>query len=1116
MSGTTKQCQAIRGIQSGVQAWHEPVTIPTYLPEEADPNPMFLEKRVYQGSSGKVYLLPFIDRVSSTKSDHEYQALHIENEFLYLMVLPEIGGRIQIGFDKKTNYDFFYRQDVIKPALVGLAGPWISGGVEFNWPQHHRPSTYMPCSWSIEESADGSKTIWLSEHDAMNRMKGMHGICLRPDSSLIELKARLYNRTPLTQTFLWWANVAARVHERYQSFFPPDVRYVADHAKRAIVTFPNVSGDYYGVHYGERAKEGVPAHESPSDFVPDGSYSPDRLDWYANIPVPTSYMILDTQFDFFGGYDHAVNAGFVHWADRHIAPGKKQWTWGNHEFGYAWDRNLTDSGGPYIELMAGVYTDNQPDFSFLAPHETKCFSQFWYPIQGIGVPIMATTDIAVSRAKTINRVRVGICVTKDIKDALVTIADADGPLKSEVLSLSVQNPTSIELDSATDDVSIEIRSSDGKVLLFAPSPSELESRTSDSAPQPATEPLLPEQVNSNEELYLTGLHLEQYRHATRMPEDYWYEGIKRDPGDSRCHQGLGRWKLRRGEFLTAIHHLKLAISRHQERNPNPMDGEAFYHLGLAFEYLNQLDEARGAFAKAAWNYEYTGPANLGLARIAGRQEDWNLCQSLLETAATTLGAANSIQVVQAALLRRSGDAEGSKQVINGVLRRDPLDHGTLFEGMLVDKAFSDSFERTMRRDPQNYLDLAFDYLAFGLMEEAIEVLKQGPDHAMIQIVLRNLTHDSTISVENTKYVFPHRLEEMLALEARLATAPEDAIASYLLGNLYYDRRRYAEAIRCWEITVRVQPTNAIAWRNLGIAYFNVSHYFDRSRQAYDQAIAANPGDARVLFERDQLWKRIGVGPEERLKELSRFKTSWEIRDDLSLEICSLQNSLDQPEANLDILSHRQFAPWEGGEGIALGQHSRTYMLLAKKAIAEGNQEQAVQLLQTALSTPPNLGEARHLLANASDLWVALGDALSLCGKQEQAEQEWKRAAEFRGDFQDMAVKTFSEMTYYRATALKRLARDLEASRLLMDLADYAKQLEITPAKIDYFATSLPTMLLFNEDIQARQTITAHFLLAQSAFGLGNQAEAIDWLQDVLKRDPNHVAAQDLLKEISRS
>jgi len=314
-----------------VQIHREPVNIPTYAMPAPDKNPMFFDKRVYQGSCGKVYPLPFYDKVSDQKIPHNYDGVWLENECVRLLMLPELGGRIQLGQDKTNeDYDFFYRNDVIKPALVGLAGPWLSGGVEFNWPQHHRPGTFLPVDVETETLEDGSKTVWLSEHDSMQRMKGMVGITLQPDSSLIEVKVRLFNRTPFAQTFLWWANVAAEVHDDYQSFFPPDVRYVADHAARAMSTFPLAEGTYYGIDY------------SPGTDI----------SWYKNIPVPTSYMVLDTKHDFFGGYDHRKQGGFLHVANRHIAPGKKQWTWGNDEFGYAWDRNLTDHNGPYVELMA--------------------------------------------------------------------------------------------------------------------------------------------------------------------------------------------------------------------------------------------------------------------------------------------------------------------------------------------------------------------------------------------------------------------------------------------------------------------------------------------------------------------------------------------------------------------------------------------------------------------------------------------------------------------------------------------------------------------------------------------------------------------------------------------
>src|SRR5215813_13040681 len=406
--------------QSGpVKAWCQPVVIPTYLPLSPDKNPMFLEKRVYQGSSGRVYPLPFTDRISNEAREHTWYAVHIENEFLRVMVLPQLGGRIHLAVDKTNGYDFFYRQHVIKPALVGLAGPWISGGVEFNWPQHHRPATFMPVEFDIEQHSDGSQTIWCSDHDPMNRLKGMHGVCLHPGKSYIELKVRLYNRTPLVQTFLWWANLATHVHELYQSFFPPDVQYVADHARRAMSKYPLCEGEYYGVNYGARGERGIPTEERPDNFIPPGTYPPNDISWYANIPVPTSYMAMGSSEDFSGGYDHKKRAGLILLADHHIAPGKKQWTWGNHKFGYAWDRNLTDEDGPYIELMTGVFTDNQPDFSFLDPGETKVFSQYWYPIREIGPAQMANLDAALSLVIKNGTARVGVSVTRDFSGARV-------------------------------------------------------------------------------------------------------------------------------------------------------------------------------------------------------------------------------------------------------------------------------------------------------------------------------------------------------------------------------------------------------------------------------------------------------------------------------------------------------------------------------------------------------------------------------------------------------------------------------------------------------------------------------------------------------------------------
>lgn len=1101
-----------------VKAWSEPVVIPAYLPMPPDKNPMFFEKRVYQGSSGRVYPLPFTDRIATKAVDHSWEAIHLENEFIRLMVLPEIGGRIHVGVDKGNGYDFFYRQNVIKPALVGLAGPWISGGVEFNWPQHHRPATFMPVDVEIEKHCDGSQTIWCSDHDPMNRLKGMHGVCLYPGKAYVELKVRLYNRTPFMQTFLWWANTGVHVHELYQSFFPPDVHYVADHAKRAVSRFPLCEGYYYGVNYAERGEHGVPQDAKPRKFVPPGNYAPNDLSWYANIPVPTSYMALGSAEDFFGGYDHRHKAGLIHIADHHISPGKKQWTWGNHEFGYAWDRNLTDEDGPYIELMAGVFTDNQPDFSFLAPGETKVFSQYWYPIREIGPVQKANRDVAVSLTTSDGTARVGICATDIFPGARVRVEATRKQVAAWTLDLA---PGSAFIETAPlpsgiqpTDLLVVVETKTGEELLHYSHAASAKTE----APAASTEPPPPEDTASNDELYVTGLHLDQYRHATRNPDAYWLEALRRDPGDSRCNNAMGLWHLRRGEFEQAAQHFREAIARLTTRNPNPADGEPYYNLGLTLRYLGRSAEACDAFGKALWSHAWQSPAYLALAEIDAKRGAWQTAiqhlKHSLRTNTDHLNARNLMVVV----LRRLSEKKEAERLLRETLKLDPMDSWARY--------LADGWLPT---DNQMLLDLALDYARAGLFIEAVETLRHANLQAKdgsVPIVLYTIgyfheqLHDpdtahaaySQAAAASPDYCFPSRLDELLILQNALAANPADARCAYYLGNLLYDRRRHREAISLWEQSVRLDPSFSVVCRNLGIAYFNVLHDPDAAFSAFEKALQANPNDARLLYERDQLWKRIGELPQRRLAELERFPDLVCRRDDLSVELASLYNQTRQHAKALDLIQSRQFQPWEGGEGLVLGQHVRTQLALGRNALAKGNPREAQSLFEAALTCPDNLGEAKHLLANQSDIYYWLGVALDAAGDLASARQWWARAASQKGDFQQMNVKSFSEMTYYNALALKRLNHTKEAGDLLRSLLAYAETLAQQPAKIDYFATSLPAMLLFEDDLQKWHQITATFLQAQAWLGLGHTAQARRLIREVLQLDGGYALAVDLLEE----
>jgi tetratricopeptide (TPR) repeat protein len=1103
-----------------VRVSEKSVVIPTYEPLPPERCPMFLDRRVYQGSSGKVYPLPCVDRISTKKTDRAWRAIYLENEYLKVMILPEIGGRIHAILDKKSGYDAIYRQDVIKPALVGLAGPWISGGIEFNWPQHHRPTTFMPCDVSIEKHPDGSATVWMSEHEPMNRMKGMHGVCLHPGKSYIELKVRLYNRTELTQTFLWWANAATKVHELYQSFFPHDVQHVADHAKRAMSKFPLCDGKYYGVDYGSRGKNGTPVEELPGRFLPQSlRYPSNDLSWYANIPVPTSYMGANSRFDFFGGYDHARQCGIIHIANHHISPGKKQWTWGNHEFGYAWDRNLCDDAAPYIELMAGVYTDNQPDFSFLAPGETRTFSQYWYPIRDIGPADFANLDAAISLKIIDQSARLGVAVTRAVEKAKLTLVAKDEVILCRSVNLAPDSPfiASAELPTGITeaDLKLTIATDDAQpIISYQPT-----QPVATDAPPPATEPPEPCDVASNDELFVIASHLEQYRHATRSPEPYWREALRRDPNDSRCNVALGTWHLRRGEFELAEKHLKLAIARMTTRNPNPADGEAYYSLGLALRHIGRDDEPYDALYKATWNYACQAPAFLALAELDCRRRDWRTALDHLDRSLRANTDQLRARDLKALVLQHLGRKAEATVLLRETLRLDRLDFAA--QWILGEK---------LSCDAQVKLDLALDFARAGFYSDAIEVLKDArPEpHSgaapLVHYYRANFLLRSGDSSAAQKqfalaanarpdYCFPSRLEEIAILQTAIAENPSDARANYYLGNLFYDRRRRDEAIQLWEQAVKLEPAFAIAWRNLGIAYFNVRHDAGAARAAFERAFTNAPADARILFERDQLWKRTNVSPRERLIELEQRPHLVSQRDDLSVEICDLYNLLGQHEKSLAILSSRQFQPWEGGEGQALTQHVRTHLALGRKSLRRRKFSLARQHFEMATATPQNLGEARHLLSNQSELHYHLGLLHESQDQPDQARKHFSAAAEFDRDFQAMSVTSFSEMTYYSALSLQKLGKSNEATHRLNDLLRHGQTLQTAPAKIDYFATSLPTMLLFEDDLQRRQETAAMFLQAQALAGLGKRRRALELVREVARRDPAHAMAAELLAEL---
>lgn len=1069
----------------------ETIIIPTYGIGKADKNPMFLEKRVYQGSSGKVYPLPVVDKILDEKQDKPYTAIWLENDYIRVCVLPELGGRIQRAYDKTNGYDFVYYNEVIKPALVGLTGPWISGGIEFNWPQHHRPTTFGPVDYRTVKNEDGSVSAELSEVDQMYGTKGKMTFTLYPNRAYIEIKGQLYNRTHLPQTFLWWANPAVSVNDDTQSVFPPDVCAVYDHGKRDVSKFPIATGVYYKHDYGA----GV------------------DISRYKNIPVPTSYMCAGSDYDFVGGYDYGKKAGILHIADHHVSPGKKQWTWGCGDFGQAWDRNLTDRNGPYIELMTGMYCDNQPDFSWLMPFEEKTFTQYFMPYKQVGYVKNASRDCVINLEVKDGRARIAVYTTRLFEGARVTLT-ADGKTiweKTADLSPVQLLEEEIAIGVPETRLTLEVYAASGRRLLsYTPRAADIE-----KIPDPMPPAKMPEEINTNEELYLTGLHLEQYRHATYLPDPYYLEALKRDPGDIRANNAYGMLLLRRGRFSEAEKYFRAAILRMTGRNPNPYDSEAWLNLGLSLRFQGREDEAYDAFFKAVWTAPEKEAGYYHIACIDCRRGDHDLALEHIGQSLVKNGHNLKARALKGLILDSLGLEKEAGRWFEENLTVDAFDYVSRIESGDLTGAL-----RLMGSRASSYIECAIDYAEAGYWDKAVFILECCPAptpmvwyHLALYAARTGDEGYAAQALENAAgadslYCFPNRLEDIIALRYAIEHHDSDAKAPYYLGCLWYDRRQYEEAIACWERSAELDDSFPTVWRNLSLAYFNRRGEGEKARQCMERAFALDETDARVLLELYQLYGKLNHSTEERFALLDAHRETAFLRDDLYTEYCALLNSMEKYQQALDLLMSRTFHPWEGGEGKVTAQYTAALTGLAIRALQSGSAAEAKELLERALVFPHNLGEGKLEGAKDNNLHYWLGIAERALGNEASARQHFEQAA--AGNEEPASALYYNDqpadMILYQGLANRSLGRDEQARGRFYRLISYGEKHYYDQVKMDYFAVSLPDLQLFDEDLSLRSRAHCEYLIALGSLGLGDKERAEKCFRAVLDINRAHQGA----------
>jgi tetratricopeptide (TPR) repeat protein len=1068
---------------------------------------MFYHGRAYQGAQGHFYPYPVQDKLTYVRENKVYKMLYLENKYIKIGVLPEIGGRVFYALDKTNNYKFFYSASVVKPGLVGMLGAWLDGGVEWNIPHHHRPSAYLPVQYKLEENPDGSKTIWVGEMEINHRMRWLVGLTLRPDKSYLEATFRLINQTPASNSFLYFANVGVHANPEYQVIFPPSTEIGTYHSKTEFVRLPIADGRFQG-----------------KDFAgQDISWWKTHVDWI-------SVFAHECTEDFFGGYDHGKKAGVLYVADHNISPGKKFWTWGNGEEGRMWDKLLTEEAdGPVMELMAGSYSDNQPDYSWIQPYEVKTVKQYWYPYQQLGIVKNANLKAAVNLEVTATHIaRIGFQTTAEHRDARVRLEAGGKSLFEEAIAIDPGRPFLKEITIPND-----VTEKDLKVSLFA-GKEELISyhpyqRKNPPLPAPATPPPAPTEVKSNEEAYRAGLRLEQFHSPAAEPYPWYEEVLKRDPGDQRVNTELGILYWKRGMFKEAEQRLRTAVERAAHNYTRPRDGEPLYYLGLVLKAQGKHDAAYQAFYDATWSYAWHTAGTYALAELSCIKGDLDKASEFLDRSLSTNASNTKALNLKAVVLRKMGRFAEAEKMASASLAVDPLDIWAQRERIAARKEkprqiyFAPDF---WNDDSQLYLEMAVSMANAGLWEEGILVLEElaaaYPDKSranpMVYYWLGYLNEKAGREQEASRsyelasklpsdYCFPFRVESIGVLNHAMEKNPGDARAPYYLGNLLYDRQP-KEAIKAWERARSLDGKLAMVHRNLADAYAWTEGDYRKAMDSLEMAVSLQP-HPKFLGELDELFERAGVSPQKRLENLEKNQQAVRERDDVLTREIRLYVQLGNYDKALELLlSGHHFTVWEGGRIYsAHGSYQDANLLKGHQLLRARRYKEALNYYMAALEYPDNFSTGRPRDGGRSPVihyfmgtaYVALGDANMATASFERSAVVPPAAFSASRSSRSNAP----EILYYRGCSLRKLGRADDAGRIFDSLIKSGQEAlrSSGTGRPDYFAK-------FGErETKEARLAQAHYVLGLGYLGSGRRQEAKAELGKAIKLNVNHLEAQ---------
>jgi tetratricopeptide (TPR) repeat protein len=849
---------AAGGSTMPVRVWQDSMTIPTSEEGLPDPNPPF-----DFFNPGRFLNYPYTLRhnLVDRRIPRKWRTLNLENEYLKCTVLPDLGGHLYTCIDKINGASMFYANPSIKFARIAYRGMWAALGVEFNFPVSHNWMTVSPVDFATSREPDGGASVWVGNIDRAYGMQWRVQLTLRPGRANLEQKTTLYNRSDSRHRFYWWTNAGVQVWDDSRILYP--MEFTAAHGFADIDTWPVNSA---GVD---------------QSIVGNHKYGPvSRFSYGSREP----YMAV---------YHPRTDSGIVHYSSPLDLPAKKIWSWGSDEDGLDWRTALSDNNSAYVEIQAGLFRD-QETYGFLDPQETRSFTEYWIPIRGLGGVSRANPDgvINLSRhsqgAETV-AIEAVLNVTRKLPNTSVRVLSGTQEVASTRASLSPRETFRKTFSlPASATYTIEIRDQTGKVLLrHTEGKYDFVSRDKvQTGKQPSRE--YPAQANRGADDFLAVGTGQESNGELIVALKTYQQGLERFPNSIALNQAAGRLEVIVNQYDLAAQHLSKALAWVNS------DHETAYYLGLALAAQGDVQGARTRWEFAQQSGSYHAPAMMRLAALeAGSGNRFPALKMVEEVVShrPELVRAGGIEV---ALLRATERKAEATQRLAFWKRQDPTSSFLRYEGIRLGQS-DPGLMAHLAADPERILEIATDYLRFGLYEDALDVLSRQYPSGTEVIAEPGAVHPGSypliayyrgfcryalgkdgsadfaaVSGMPTSYVFPNRPESFAVLHRAIEVNPNDAPAHFLLGSLYLSGGMPKQALQEWETARGIKPAIPTLHRNMGYTMLKSGESPERAIEIFREGVQYDSRNVDLYLGREEAMEKAGRPASERARALQEF------------------------------------------------------------------------------------------------------------------------------------------------------------------------------------------------------------------------------------------------------